>query len=61
VFPEALEILISVLKVYVQNFPIFKINFVSTGKMAQWLRALDALPDNLGLISSTHIAAHNQL
>jgi len=27
--------------------------------MAQWLRALDALPEDLGSISSTHKEAHN--
>jgi hypothetical protein len=29
--------------------------------MAQWLRPLAAFPENLGLISSTNIMAHNHL
>ena len=29
--------------------------------MAQWLRALTALPEDSGSNSSTHIAAHNYL
>jgi hypothetical protein len=31
------------------------------GEMAQWLRTPAALLEDLGLISSTHIAAHNYL
>ena len=31
------------------------------GQMAQWLRALPALPEDLGSIPSTHVAAHNCL
>ena len=29
------------------------------GEMAQWLRAQAAIPEDPGLISSTHRAAHN--
>jgi hypothetical protein len=31
------------------------------GEMAQWLRALASLPEDLGLIPSTHIRVHNHL
>jgi hypothetical protein len=31
------------------------------GEVAQWLRALAALSEDLGLISSTYMAAHNCL
>ena len=31
------------------------------GEMAQWLKALTALPEDPGSILSTHIAAHNYL
>ena len=31
------------------------------GEMAQWLRALTALPEDPGSILSTHMAAHNCL
>jgi hypothetical protein len=34
---------------------------LGAGKMAQWLRALTALPEDSGSNSSTHIAAHNYL
>lgn len=30
-------------------------------EIAQWLRALDAPPEGVGLIPNTHLAAHNQL
>ena len=32
---------------------------LGAGEMAQWLRALTVLPEDLGLIPSTHKAAHN--
>jgi hypothetical protein len=32
-----------------------------TAEMAQWLRALTALPENQGSIPSTHMAIHNCL
>jgi hypothetical protein len=32
-----------------------------TGQMAQWLRALTALPEVLSSIPSNHIVAHNHL
>jgi hypothetical protein len=31
------------------------------GKVAQWLRALATLPEDLGLILSTHVAAQNHI
>ena len=31
------------------------------GEMAQWLRTLAALPEDLDSIPSAHIAAHNHL
>jgi hypothetical protein len=34
---------------------------VGAGEMVLWLRALGAPPDYLGLVSSTHMAAHNHL
>jgi hypothetical protein len=29
------------------------------GEMVQWLRVLNALPEDLGLVLSTHMASHN--
>jgi hypothetical protein len=40
---------------------VFKIIVEETGEMAQWLRALAALPEGLGSILSTHMAAPNLL
>ena len=40
---------------------LLKINILGDGKMAQWLRALAALPENLGSIPSIHVAAHKYL
>ena len=34
---------------------------VGTGEMAQWLRALTALPEVLNSISRNHMVAHNHL
>jgi hypothetical protein len=34
---------------------------IGTGEVAQWLRALTTFPEDLGSISSTHMAAHNCL
>jgi hypothetical protein len=31
------------------------------GEMVQWLRVLTALPEDLGLIPSTHMMANNSL
>jgi hypothetical protein len=43
-------------------FVVFKIYiYGGTGEIAQWLRALGALPEGLGLIPSTHMVAHNHL
>jgi hypothetical protein len=33
----------------------------SSGEMAQWLRALDALPEDLGLVPSIYVDAHHCL
>ena len=38
-----------------------RIRIVGPGEMTQWLRAVAALLEDLGLIPSTHIAAHNCL
>ena len=38
-----------------------KIMNLGTGEMAQQLRALDVLEEDLGLVLSTHIVAHNSL
>jgi hypothetical protein len=35
--------------------------FLGVGEMAQWLRALTALPEVLSSISSNHMVAHNHL
>lgn len=42
------------------GFRVFKI-FYGAGEMAQWLSTLTALPEALGLIPSTHMAAQNCL
>lgn len=34
---------------------------IGAGAMAQWLKELAALPKDLDLISSSHIAVHNYL
>jgi hypothetical protein len=34
---------------------------MEAGEVAHWLRALAALPEELGSISNTHMAAHNYL
>jgi hypothetical protein len=39
----------------------FKIMRYGAGEVAQWLRALTALPEVLSLILSTHMVAHNHL
>ena len=38
-----------------------KITYSMAGAMAQWLRALTALPENQGSIPSTHMATQNCL
>ena len=38
-----------------------KKNAVQAGKMAQWLKALIALPEVLSLIPRNHMVAHNHL
>ena len=38
-----------------------KIMNLGTGEMAQQLRALDVLEEDLGLVLSTHMVAHNSL
>jgi hypothetical protein len=38
-----------------------KIQISQAGEMAQWLRALTALPEILSLIPKIHMVAHNHL
>ena len=38
-----------------------KIGQSGTGEMAQWLRALSDLPEDLGSVPSTYVAAHSCL
>jgi hypothetical protein len=47
----------------INNKKIFKINNDrgGTGEMAQWLRALTALPEVLNSIPSNHMVAHSYL
>jgi hypothetical protein len=41
---------------------LFTLNSVTrAGEMAQWLRALDDIPEDLSLVSNTHMVAHNGL
>ena len=40
-------------------FFVWKTNFFGDGEMAQQLRALSTLAENLGSVPSTHMAAHN--
>jgi hypothetical protein len=43
-------------------YNMFRINSISrAGEMAQWLRALTALPEVLSSIPSNHMVAHNHL
>ena len=47
-----------------QNYTVLsclKNNKKGAGEMAQWLRALAALPEGLSLIPSTHMVAHSHL
>jgi hypothetical protein len=37
------------------------IEIKGAGELAQWLRALTALPEVMSLVPSNHIAAHNHL
>jgi hypothetical protein len=39
----------------------FKIYFIRAGEMAQQLRALTALPEDLSSIPSNHMVAYNHL
>jgi hypothetical protein len=48
----------NVLSCFVLFFSFF---FYGAGEMAQWLRALTALPENLSSIPSNHMVAHNYL
>ena len=41
--------------------PCLKDNNAGAGEIAQWLRAPAALPEDPGLIPSTHVVAHNCL
>jgi hypothetical protein len=38
-----------------------KTDILGAGEMAQWLRALTALPEILSSIPSSHMVAHNHL
>jgi hypothetical protein len=40
---------------------VFKNSFPGAGEMAQWLRALAALPEVLSSIPRNHMVAHNHL
>jgi hypothetical protein len=42
-------------------YAVIKIVGLGAGEMAEWLRSLAALPEDPGLISSTHMAANNYL
>jgi hypothetical protein len=42
------------------NNALQKLKF-KAGEMAQWLRALSALPEDPGLTPSSHMAAYNHL
>jgi hypothetical protein len=44
-----------------ENKTITKTNFWGAGEMAQWLRALTALPGVLSSIPSNHVVVHNHL
>ena len=38
---------------------VFILKIYRVGEMAQWLRALTDLPEDLSLIPSNHLVAHN--
>jgi hypothetical protein len=40
---------------------LFKVSQLGAGEMAQWFRALTALPEVLSSIPSNHMVAHNHL
>jgi hypothetical protein len=46
---------------FTAHFLFACLNFFGAREMAQWLKALDALPEDLGEIPSTHMAAHSCL
>jgi hypothetical protein len=49
------------LNIYTKNFYFIKINFAGAREMAQWLRAVAALPEVLSSIPSNHMVAPNHL
>ena len=42
-----------------EKYIFLKLHGPGDGEMAQWLRALAALPEDLGLIVSSHMLTHN--
>jgi hypothetical protein len=44
-----------------KGFNLLKKKLLGAGEMAQWLRALTALPEVLSSIPSNHMVAHNHL
>jgi hypothetical protein len=53
------EILLKFISCLLQHFSTYKKNTFGAGEMAQWLRALTALPKILSSIPSNHMVAHN--
>ena len=49
------------LAIYIMYVFFFKTGFTGAGEMAQWLRALPALPRVLSSIPSNHMVTHNHL
>jgi hypothetical protein len=45
---------------YIHNIHTY-INLSWAGEMAQWLRAVNSLPEVMSSIPSNHIVAHNHL
>jgi hypothetical protein len=46
---------------HIEIFALLKYKNLGAGEMAQWLRALTALPEVLSSIPSNHMVAHNHL
>jgi hypothetical protein len=49
------------LQIFIVLNLVLKEDRIGAREMAQWLRALTALPEVLGSIPSTHMEAHNHL
>jgi hypothetical protein len=45
----------------IPHFLLLRNNFIGAREMAQWLRALTALPEVLSSIPSNHMVVHNHL